>query len=90
MYFCSALIIYLQSGLPSLQFHIMIWIASFLLIYTIIVIIMLLYYIDTTGHDFFYGRVLDPSISPGQETTVIICLALLGTGFLLLEKFVKL
>jgi hypothetical protein len=89
MYFCSALIIYLQSGLPSLQVHIMIWVALFLLIYTIIVIIMLLYYIDPTGHDFFYGRILSPPILPGQETTVIFCLALLGTGFLLLERFVK-
>jgi hypothetical protein len=68
----------------------MIWISLYILGYSAVVIVMMLYYIDETGHDFFYGRVLDPPIQPGQETTVIISLAVLGVGFLLMERFVKL
>ncbi len=48
------------------------------------------YYVDETGTDFFYGRVLEPGIIWGQEITFIISLAALGIAFLLLEKFIKL
>ena len=51
---------------------------------------MIVYYVDAGGHDMFYGRILDPPIQPGQETTFIIALGLLGIAFLLLERFVKL
>lgn len=90
LYFCSMLIIYLQSGIPTLQWHIMIWIGAFLFIYGATIVVMIYYYVDKTGNDFFFGRVLDPPIQSGQETTFIICLAILGLVFLLLERFIKL
>src|SRR4051812_1167554 len=90
LFFCSCMIIYLQSGHPSLQLHVMAYILLFLLIYASVIIFMLLYYIDQTGFDFFYGRYLDPPILWGQEVTFIICLAILGVAFLLLERFIKL
>lgn len=90
LFFCSCMIIYMQSGHPSLQLHVMIYIILFLLIYTIIILIMFFYYVDKSGVDLFYGRILDPEISWGQEITFIICIALLGIAFLFLEKFIKL
>lgn len=84
------MIIYLQSGLPSIQFHLMLYILLFLLCYTSVVIFMMLYYIDETEVSFSYGRVLEPKIQWGQEITFVISLALLGIAFLLLERFIKL
>jgi hypothetical protein len=90
LFFCGTLIIYLQSGLPAIQMFTMVYILVFLLEYTAIILFMMFYYIDTTGVSFKYGRILEPGISWGQEITFIISLGLLGTAFLLLEKFIKL
>jgi hypothetical protein len=68
----------------------MAWIMLYLLVYAVTVIVMLLFYRDATGESFIHGRVLDPPLQWGQEITFIICLALLGIAFLLLEKFIKL
>jgi hypothetical protein len=51
---------------------------------------MMVYYVDNTGVDFTYGRILDPQIRWGEEITFIISLGLIGCAFLLLEKFIKL
>lgn len=70
--------------------HAMIYVLLFLIVYAAVIVFMLRYYIDSTGVDFFYGRKLDPPIAWGQEVTFILCLGLLGVGFLLLERFIKL
>lgn len=90
LYFASVLLIYMQSGVATLQLHMMAYIMTFLAVYTGIVIGMANYYIDNSGVSFAYGRILDPLILWGQEITFILTLALLGVTFLLLERFIKL
>lgn len=90
LFFVSCMIIYMQSGHPSLQLHVMLYILLFLFAYTGVIVFMYVYYVDDTGEDFFYGRVLEPKIQWGQEITFIFCIAILGIAFLLLEKFIKL
>eukprot|EP01116_Phalansterium_solitarium_P017504 TRINITY_DN4328_c0_g1_i1.p1 TRINITY_DN4328_c0_g1~~TRINITY_DN4328_c0_g1_i1.p1 ORF type:complete len:758 (+),score=285.67 TRINITY_DN4328_c0_g1_i1:3227-5500(+) len=90
LFFCCSLIIYLQSGVPALQVHVMIYILLFILEYAVIIIAMMLYYVDSTQISFSAGRILSPGIRWGEEITFLISLGLIGVAFLLMEKFVKL
>eukprot|EP01132_Coremiostelium_polycephalum_P003101 gene3101-3879_t len=47
------------------------------------------FYTDTTGTASYKGRVLNPKIHWGQESTILVSMALLGTIFIVLEKFIK-
>jgi hypothetical protein len=60
----------------------------FIFIYSMAVLFMMWFYTDATTTDEFFGRYLE--INYTEEITFLICLAVLGIGFLYLEKFIKL
>lgn len=90
LFFCAVLSIFLQSGLPHLHIHVMIYTIAFGGVYLACVGFMNYFYTDTTGLLSDKGRALSPTISWAQEGTFIVSIALLGIAFLMLEKFVKL
>lgn len=89
LFFCATLSIFLQSGLPRLNLHVMIYTFTFVCSYISCVAFMDWFYTDQTGLDSFKGRALKPTISWAQEITFIVSVTLLGFAFLMLEKFVK-
>lgn len=90
LFFCAVLSIFLQSGLPQLHIHVLIYTIAFGGVYLSCVAFMGWFYTDTTGVQSLKGRALSPAISWAQEITFIVSIALLGIAFLMLEKFVKL
>lgn len=90
LFFCAALSIFLQSGLPQLHIHVIIYTIAFAGTYVSCIAFMDWFYTDTTGLESYKGRALSPPISWAQEVTFIVSIALLGIAFLMLEKFVKL
>ncbi|KAF2071837.1 hypothetical protein CYY_006854 [Polysphondylium violaceum] len=89
LFFCSCLCIFIQSGVPKLRKHIIIFIIVFMINYACCLLFMEWFYIDTTGKQPYRGRVLNPKIHWGEESTILVSMALLGCTFLVLEKFIK-
>lgn len=90
LYVCASMCIFLQSGIPYLQFHVVTYISLFVASNAASVGFMAWFYTDDTGLKSFRGRKLDPGVSWGQEATFWVSIVLLGLAFLMLEKFVKL
>jgi hypothetical protein len=90
LYVCASLCIFLQSGIPYLQIHVVIYIVLFVASNAASVGFMAWFYTDDTGVKSFRGRRLDPPVSWGQEATFWFSIVLMGLAFLMLEKFVKL
>jgi len=90
LYFCASVCIFLQSGVPYLQIHVVVYIFVFVAANAACVGFMEWFYSDTTGLKTFKGKKLDPGISWGQEATFWFSIAMMGFAFLMLEKFVKL
>lgn len=90
LYVCASLCIFLQSGVPYLQFHVVAYIVLFVAANAASVGFMAWFYTDSTGLKSFRGRKLDPGISWGQEATFWFSIVLMGLAYLMLEKFVKL
>jgi len=90
LYFCASLCIFLQSGVPYLQFHVVVYIVLFVAANAASVGFMAWFYTDSTGLQSFKGRMLDTPVSWGQEATFWFSILLMGLAYLMLEKFVKL
>ncbi|KYQ89841.1 cAMP-specific phosphodiesterase [Tieghemostelium lacteum] len=89
LFFVSCLCIFLQSGIPQLRKHILIFIAIVMVNYTACLLFMDWFYVDETGKNPYRGKTLQSKIHWGQESTILLSMALLGTSFIVLEKFIK-
>eukprot|EP01112_Ceratiomyxa_fruticulosa_P008300 TRINITY_DN214_c0_g1_i1.p1 TRINITY_DN214_c0_g1~~TRINITY_DN214_c0_g1_i1.p1 ORF type:complete len:745 (+),score=137.62 TRINITY_DN214_c0_g1_i1:217-2451(+) len=90
LFFCATLSIFLQSGIPNLRSHVLVYIVLFLISYAASIYFITWFYTDTTGLSSGKGHTLDPPMSWTQEVTIMISLVLVGISFLMLERFVKL